>query len=196
MSTENMSEQQSLKTIQEMINTARQEHAADAAFYFVLWGVLVMLFSILSFVALRTNASWQPFTYVVFIVGAVVSIVRSKKEDKEETSKSRHDDLYKFVWSGVGICLGITWGFAGIIGLGNIIPVSLMIYGLASFITGGTIKYYPSLIGSIVCFLCVIVALNVTFEWQNLVCAFAVMCVHVLPGLMMMRDKNKGREYA
>jgi MFS family permease len=192
MNTEQMHEEQSFEIIQNMINTAKQEHSTGAAFYFVLWGLVVMAFSILTFFALHTHGDWQPWSYNVFLVGGIVSIIHSKRADKKETTKSWFDNLYMFVWSGVGICLGITWGFAGVIGIANVIPISLMVYGFASFITGGTIKYHPSLIGSIICFLCVIVALNLTFEWQNLVCAFAVLCAHVIPGVMMM-TKSKGR---
>lgn len=86
-------------------------------------------------------------------------------------------------------------GFASVIGLSNLIPVSLLVYGLASFITGGTTKYYPSLVGALICFACAAIALNVGFAWQNLICAAAVFAVHVIPGLIMLR-KNARRGYA
>jgi hypothetical protein len=73
------------------------------------------------------------------------------------------------------------------LGLQNIIPVILMLYALANFITGGVTRYYPSLVGAIVCFACVVVAFNLSFAYQNLVCAFAVLCTHVIPGLMMKK---------
>lgn len=195
MSTDNISEKQSIELINDMINTAKQEHHGGAAFYFILWGCIVILFSILTFFAIQTHADWQPWTYNLFAAGGIISIIRSKRDDKVEKVKSWYDSLYMYVWSGIGIGIGLTWGFVGILGLNNVIPVTLILYALANFITGGVSKFYPSLVGGIICFVCVVVAFNLSFAYQNLVCAFAVLCAHVIPGLMM-KKYYAGKGYA
>jgi hypothetical protein len=187
MSTDNMNEKQSLELIENMIKTAKQEHHVGGAFFFILWGCIVMLYSMLTFYAVQTHAEWQPWTYNLFLIGGIVSIIRSKRDDKVEQVKSWYDDLYMYVWSGAGICLGITAVFGPMLGLNNVLPVTMLIYGLANFITGGVTKYYPSLVGSIICFACVIIAFNLSFAYQNLLCAFAVLCTHLIPGLMMRK---------
>lgn len=196
MSQSNMSEKQSLDIINDMLTNAKEEDAGGSAFYFILWGIIVMVFSVLTYYAIITKAAWQPWTYMLFLIGGIASFIRSKSDDKKEIAKSRYDRLYMFVWSGVGICLGLSWGFVALIGINNILPVSLLFYGLASFITGGVSRYYPSLIGSIICFVCVIFAFQTDFVHQNLICAFAVFCVHVIPGLMMNRYYKGKKRYA
>lgn len=195
MDTRNFNEKQSLDIIQDMIGKAKQEDSGGAGFYFILWGLIVMVFSILTYIAIKTKSNWQPMTYSIFAIGGIISYFRSRKDDKEEKVKSWYDTLYMFVWSGVGICLGLTWGFALPLGIENIIPVSLMLYGLASFITGGVTKYRPSLLGAIICFICVIFAFSLNFAYQNLLMAFAVLCVHVIPGIMMKQHYRK-KNYA
>ncbi len=187
MDTDNINEKQSIELIESMIKTARQDNYSSGAFYYILWGIIVMVFSILMFVAIQTHAEWQPWTFSLFALGGLISFLRSRRDDRVEKSKSWFDDLYMYVWSGTGICIGFVWGFSMMLGLQNIIPVILMLYALANFITGGVTRYYPSLVGAIVCFACVVVAFNLSFAYQNLVCAFAVLCTHVIPGLMMKK---------
>jgi len=185
MEEKKLSEKESIEVIENMIHAASREQSSASAFYFILWGAVIMVYSLLSFVALTTQATWLPFASWLFIAGAVASIIHSKRRDKVETTRSWFDTLYVFVWAGTSVCIGITWVFLQKLGVTNVIPISLMLYGLASFITGGTTRYYPSLAGGIISFVCVIFAFRLSFAYQHLICAFAVLCVHVIPGVMM-----------
>ncbi len=181
----NINQKESLDIIEDMIKTAREDYSSGAAYYFVLWGTIMALYSLANYFSITANNETSSLSYLLFAAGGILSYIRSKKDDKTEQAIARHDRLYMFVWSGVGICLAIIWTLAPKLGLSNIIPVSLMVYALASFTTGGTIKYTPSLIGAIICFICVVIALFVNFAQQYLVCAVAVLAVHIMPGLMM-----------
>jgi len=196
MANDKINEKDSLEIIRSMVTIARREHSAGAAYYYILWGAIVMFFSIATFCCLQFNMlAWQPYTYMLFLVGGILSMIHSKKYDKEEKTASWFDDLYKYVWIAISIGLGLTWAFVGVIGFSNIIPISLLLYGMGAFITGGVIRFYPSLVGGIICFLCVIVSFNVGLALQSLICAFAVLCAHLIPGILMKKS-NKLHTYA
>ncbi len=180
-------EKDSLNLINEMMHTARREQPAHAPFYLVMWGLIVIAFSLVNFFSVRNTGTIQPLAYNLFALGGLLSWWYSRKTDKEEKTVSWYNSLYVFVWSGVGICLALIWSFVPVLGIHNIIPSILMVYALASYITGGVTKYRPSIFGACVCFVCVIFAFGVSFAYQYLVMAVAVMAAHVIPGLMMRR---------
>jgi hypothetical protein len=97
-----------------------------------------------------------------------------------------------FVWSGVAICFAVIVIFTMKIGIDNIIPLTLLMYVFASFVTGGTTKFYPSLIGAILCLVCSILAFNLSFAQQFLCNAAAVLLVHIVPGAIMNRKYKRG----
>ncbi len=181
----NMKQQDSMNIIKDMMLTAREEYSAGAAYYFVLWGIIMMIYSIINYIGLSTGNGWESWSTILFAIGGILSFIKSKQTDKTENAVGRHDRLYMFVWGGVGACLAVTWGLGTVLGVNAIIPVTLMLYALASFITGGTTKYTPSIVGSIICMLFAVAAMFLNFAMQNLVCAAAVLFVHVIPGLMM-----------
>ena len=185
MSTENFNEKQSLHVIEDMIHAAKKEQSSASAYYFVLWGIIVILYSLLTYYALITHASWQPTVYTIFAIGGILSFIHSKRQDKTETTKGLFDNLYSYIWIAVATCIGLIWVFAAVMGINNIIPVTLLFYSQASFITGCATRYWPSIAGAVICFLCAIFAFSLKYPQQNLVMAFAVLCVHVIPGLMM-----------
>ncbi len=192
MQNENFDERQSINLINEMISTAKQEQTG-AGYYLTLWGILVFIYSVCLYAGISQNIPALANAWLLFPLGGVLSLIRSKKDDKKETAKSWYDRLYAFVWGGVGICLGVLGIFVMDKGIYIYMPTVLVIYGLASFITGGTTRYYPSLIGAVVCFVCAIFAFHIQDATQFLVHAFAVLCVHIIPGAMMKsyyRKKN------
>ncbi len=187
MTQENLSGEQSIRIIEDMIKTAKREETG-AGYFLVLWGIVVFLYSMAMYIGLAMkDETISSFAWIVFPVGAILSYVKNRKNDKTEKTKSWYDDLYMFVWVGVGICFGIIIIFAPKLGMANIIPLTMLMYVFASFVTGGTTRFYPSIIGAILCLVCVIIAFNVTFAEQFLYNGLGVLFVHIMPGIIMDR---------
>jgi hypothetical protein len=102
---ENLSPEESLRVIQAMIDKTKTS-VADKSFYFLLWGWLVLVGSLLQyflFVIVKTpqhGAAWS-----IMFVGIIVSIVRGAKE-KSGPVKTYVDEGLTSIW----ICLYIVQG--------------------------------------------------------------------------------------
>ena len=184
MQNDPLSEKQSLDLIEEMIITAKQEQIG-AAFYFILWGILTFIYAICMFLAVYYKIQWLAYSWVLFPIGGVLSILRVKRDDRIEKTKSISDRVYGFVWGAAGfyICVIISFGMK--IGAENVMPLIILMYALASFITGGITKYYPSVFGSLFCAVCAVFAFIFDVQYQFLLCAAAITGTHIIPGLMM-----------
>jgi hypothetical protein len=193
MTPDNLSNKESIAIIESMIQTAKRE-STGAGYYFLLWGIIVFVHSVFMYYSIYHNvaADWQGLSWSVFAIGGIFSFVHSKRTEKIEKTKSWYDTLYGFVWSGVGICLAITWlYFSWKNNWQYIIPIVIMQYGFASFITGGTTKFYPSLMGAIIAFGFAFAAFNLNIAYQFLCMAAAVLIVHIIPGYLLYRKYTK-----
>jgi uncharacterized membrane protein YhaH (DUF805 family) len=135
----------SLQTITDAARKARTEKG-HAAYYLVLWGLLIALYAICFFIGLKLSGNIgmeiQSLSWIVFPVGGLLSYLHSRKTSLRETAKPLHDNLYRYVWSGIFLCLAILTIFgAQKSSLGQIIPIVILLFGLAAFITGGVTNF-------------------------------------------------------
>ncbi|MBS1779796.1 MAG: hypothetical protein JST70_10765 [Bacteroidetes bacterium] len=184
MQNESLSEKQSLEIIEDMIHTAKQEQTG-AAYYLTIWGTLTGLYCLSLYIGFTYKLEWLSYAWILFPIGGLLSVLRNRKDEKEEKAKAFSDRLYGFTWGGLGFCAGIIMIFGTKLGIDNVMPVIILLYALAAFITGGVTKYYPSIIGAVLCALCSIFAFNSEFTIQFLYCAAAMVFACIVPGLMM-----------
>lgn len=184
MSNESLSEKQSLGIIEDMIHTARQEQTG-AAYHLTLWGILTGLYCLSLYIGFTYKLEWLSLAWILFPIGGILSVLRSRKDEKEEKTKTFSDRLYGFTWGGLGFCVAIIMLFGTKLGVGNVMPIIILLYALAAFITGGVSKYYPSIIGAVLCAVCSIFAFYSEFTTQFLYCAAAMVWACIVPGMMM-----------
>jgi hypothetical protein len=192
MDEKNINPQESIDIINKAIKDARKE-TDDAYYYLLLWGILLVVFFILSFLASFTFPEHQKLiqsiAYLVFPVGGVWSFLHSRKSERTEKIKSIHENLYAYVWGGVGLCLGVWTLVTQFKGLESYVPVFILLFGFASFITGGVTKFYPSVFGGVVCVICAAVA-NISPVYQCLYGALGILAATVIPGFIMVFNKK------
>jgi len=181
----------SLKTIEDAIMQAKTERTG-ARFYYILWGLLMLLHYTLLYVTARYPALngglADTLIYIVFPVGGLLSYFRSRKDAKKETVIPHFEKVYLYGFSGFALSYGIIF-IASVYSIPEL-PVSLfpLLLGLAVFVTGGITKFMPSVICGIAGIICTGISLNTELETRYALAALSSFIVCVIPGYLM---KNK-----
>jgi len=185
-----LNEAQSFDIIQKMINTVKSE-IDDNSFYNLLWGWLVFAASLGHFLLLRSGYAYPFITWALMPAGGIVTALYAAKHERQKKVRTYLDDLMKYVLIAFLVSLGLVLFFMSRLQL-NTYPMVMMVYGIWLFISGGTIRFRPLMIGGIINWLLSIVAFFVSFEAQLLLLAVAVLSGYILPGYLF-RAKYKQR---
>lgn len=188
MKSNNFQPGDSLKTIEAAIQQTKSE-STGARFYYILWGLMLMLHFALRYVTSHyPNLSGSLTTtliYLVFPIGGLLSYLRSKKDDKKETIKLHYEKVYVFGFGGFAIAYGII--FLATVISNRELPIILfpLLLGLTVFFTGGMTRFRPSIICGIIGIICTGISVNATIETQYALAAMASLITLVIPGYLM-----------
>jgi hypothetical protein len=195
-----MNTETNLTIIENMLYTARKEVKDNGAF-FLLWGWLVFIASICQSAIywLGLNHKTFPLTSHISIaldgmawlilmpLGGILTIIISKKEQKQERVKTWFDDVMKYLWIAFGVMLFIIFFAMGHLGI-DLFSIVIGLYGLGIFITGGILKFKPLLIGGIINWVLAITSLFLTPEYVNLCLAASVLIGFIIPGYLLKKQ--------
>lgn len=190
------SEQESLRIIGQMIQTAKKEQN-DNGIGWIIWGWLLFAASFLSWLNIKmdwfsTFFFWNFFGAATLILLAIEVFKHFFVKERVQV-KTYTKDLYEKL--NIGFCISMlllilsmnlgvhpTKGFALLLGL----------YGFWILIYGAVLNFKPSIIGAYITWAFAFTSLFVpTFEWTMLLHAFAVLCGYIIPGHLANREFNK-----
>ena len=192
-----------MKIIEEMMYTARKEVKDNGAF-FLLWGWLVFIAAMgqaiihwLGYsqntipVGSHVNIAIDGITWLILMpLGGILSVIISRKEQKEEKIRTWFDDVMKYLWIAFGVVLFIILFAMNYLNV-NLYPILIALYGLGLFITGGTLKFRPLIFGGIICWVLAMVALFVSNEYATLCLALSVLIGYIIPGYMLKKQAGE-----
>jgi hypothetical protein len=191
MNDEKFSPEQSLKVIQSMIDKTRQD-MSDNSIYLLVWGWLAFLAFIGQFI-LKHIYDYEKHYMVwsVTFVGILFSIYQGRKEKKEIKARTYIDESMKHLWAGMAICFFVLSMILTKLGWGTVVfPFFIMLYGLGTFVSGKIIQFKPLVIGGIIAWILAIGAVYVSYDYQMLFGAAAILISYIIPAYML-RAKNK-----
>lgn len=184
-----LSNQKSLQIIEEMVQKARFNFSGNA-FYFILWGVLLLASSIFEFTASQlgySSIAWLGWP-VVSIIGGLISAFYSSK-NKESNQILHLDRMYVQVWIAFGLTLFVL--IFGLVYKGiNPNPFVMMLAALPTYLTGKIIGFKPLVYGGIVFGALGVVSLFVPSGMVSLVYSLSMILGYIIPGFMMKSIKN------
>lgn len=184
---EQLSETESLDIIQKMISTVKSE-MEDDSFYYLLWGWLVLIASIIQYVLIKMEVGWNYIGWLILMpLGGLITTIYSYRQEKKKRFRTYIDEMMKYVLISFLVSLLIVLFSQSILQL-NTYPMVLMIYGMWLFVSGAAIKFKPLIIGGIINWILCIVSLFYVFEVQLLLLASAVLLGYIIPGHLL---KNK-----
>jgi hypothetical protein len=180
---------ESLDIIKNMI-TKTQRQYSDDSFYYIMWGWLVLIASIMHFVFIQLNVVQAPMVWFLMPIGGVVSMIYGAKQSKKEKVKTHVNTFMGYLWSAMVISMIIVLAM-GFRLEDKTYPVLILIYGIGTFVSGGLLNFKPLIIGGIICFILSVVSFFLIFEYQLLFIALAMLVSYIVPGhLLKAKFKN------
>ena len=137
-----ISEKDSLLLIGEMIRATKARISEDG-FLYLLWGWLVLAASLGQFVLLQLDYKYHDATWSLMFVGAAISIAYALRKSKTKPVTTYVDEFMAYVWGAFIVTLVTVLVYMSKIGPANAYPVILLLYGIATFVSGGALKFRP-----------------------------------------------------
>lgn len=216
----NLSPQESLKLITEMMQKAKNEFYATGISA-LLWGGVITFCGIYSYLGVTFN--W-PFKYDVWYLTSIAIIPQifiTVKEGKPKGAKQRMDGVgaawiaFVFTMIGLGIYTGITIPYTVVNSfkaehlelllkntqdnsIKTIQPftpkfssVYLLIYAFPTLITGIGRCFKPMIYGAVICYICFIISCFCSDTIDLLLQSVAAISCWLIPGLILQKRFKK-----
>jgi len=145
-----MTAQESLALIAEMMNNSRKAILRSSASHFILWGILLTVFSLVIFFLWHAGGGpvWNMLWFAMPVLGYALAFILRKKEGPVPTNE-------------IGRLLGPIWGTFGFFSMClsaiavfwvpmHITLIIVIILGLAESISGVVLKNWPIIIAGAV----------------------------------------------
>ena len=214
MGQDKMSEQDSLRLIEQMIHKAKNSYH-DKGIGPMLWGSVITFCSLVTFCRIQFNFK-LPFDIWLLTLAAIIpQIIISSKEKRQRKVKSYNDDAMDYIWMCFGIAIFLlvhintnlvevlNTVFKDYRALGGKAPafnyydyssaMMLLLYGMPTIITGGIMKFKPMLYGGILCWVCCVVTVYTSIKVDLLLTALSATCAWLIPGIILWRRYKKGQ---
>lgn len=188
-----MSATDSMRLIQEMIHTAKQD-LSNNSFDLLLWGWLVFAAALTHYGLLQIGYNNGALAWPVLMgLGSVAAFVHGARRARRERIRTAQQDFMIYLWTGFGVLMIMLIGMGAVYGWSKSYPLIIALYGLGTFATGGALRFRPLIWGGAACWLLATVAFRVSFETQLLLVAAAVLVAYIVPGHLLKNQYRRGR---
>lgn len=214
MEDKQLTEQESLQLIQQMISRAKNNFV-DTGIGPILWGAVISLCSIVQFLIIQFQ--WHlPFDiWILALVAIIPQIFISVQERRERKAKGWDDDIMGYVW----LCFGI--GVFMINFINNVAADAfnpllsdyreitgkehvpnywtyassylLFVFGYPTIVTGAARKFRLMTIGGIVCWVSALVSAFTVTKFDFLLMAVSAALAWLIPGIVLRKKYLKGK---
>ena len=187
------SHEDGLKTIYAMITSTKNTIGENYLFY-LLWGYLVGLAGISEYILIRVvNYERHYMVWPVLMgLGMVVSGVLTLRRQKSSTHRTFIGNIMSYLWGGWLVSFMIIMYFSTQLQNHSLImPLTMVMYGLGIFISGGIISYRPLIIGGIISWVAALVAYFQPYNVQLLLMTATVIVSYIIPGHMLRIEAKK-----
>ncbi|MBR6363248.1 MAG: hypothetical protein IKR88_08220 [Bacteroidales bacterium] len=193
-----LSARQSLDLITETLNRSRKEITRVNGKYFILWGILMTVFSLVVcyFWRISGKAQWNILWFAMPLVGYPFVYHMSKKDEKLPSNMV--SKIIKGIWTLYGIfacsmatvCMVIASTFTETSSMG-VTPALVLLFGIAESISGIVLKNWFIIIGGWIIGIggVIIYYLSGVNAEQMLIFAFAGIIL-ALTGVIVKRQNN------
>ena len=190
MSNKELSKDESLQLITDMIGQAKRNVAKGGSFYFLIWGWVVLFANLGHYLIAKFD--WYDYPYIVWVLtipAAVLSIVHGAKEDKKARVKSHLDRLYSMIWFAVFVGVMIILIFMEDVNY-NLNAIILTFAGIGTFISGYALRFTPLIMGGVALWVASVVAFNFNPLDQYLVAAVGILAGYLIPGYLLRKAES------
>lgn len=188
------SHEEGLKTIYAMIESAKSRIGKNY-YYYLLWGYLVVAACLSEYLLITAVGYFYHYlVWPVFMgLGLLIHIIFTYRQKAIRKSSTYIRSFMSFLWWGWAISYLILILFVNFEQTYTIIfPITLAMYGMVIFVSGGVIKFRPLIIGGIIAWAAAIVTYFIPYTVQLPVMAVVVVIAYLVPGYILKRlSKNE-----
>jgi hypothetical protein len=192
---QNFSAEQSLQVIRSMIEKAKQDVASNS-FYFLLWGWLIFTAAIVHFVLMKlTDFEYPYIAWNLMWIGGIASMIKGIKDSRKTVVKTFVGEAMKYFGISQAILYG---GLIFIFGRYDLWHVSfafyILMYAVACFFMGSLLQFPLLRWTGLLCIPIIIVSVYVSFQWQLLLLALAILISYIIPGhVLSAKEKHQNK---
>ncbi len=190
---ENFNPEQSLKLINGIIHSAKNK-LADDGFQFIFWGWLILVCALTSYISVKINFDAGFWVWAILPrLGGIFSSIYGMKQAKKSKVKTYIDTYLAYLWGAFLLAMVITLVFGNTHGIKATYFFLMLLYGIATLITGGILNFKPLIIGSLFSFALAVLSVFLGEVDQFLCISAALLFSYVIPG-HLLRSKFKSQE--
>lgn len=182
--------QQSLDVITAMIQQTKGNMQKNS-FYFLLWGWTIVIANLGVYLLIKFSEVSNPYLmYLLTIVSAIISVVYGFRKGKRAIVSTHLDNVYHWLWIGLGVNCFVLWIFGGQIGW-QLNAVIVTMSAVPTLISGVLLKFKPLIYGGVVFWVFGVLIFLTKNENQFLFTAIAVTLGYLVPGYLLKNsDKH------
>lgn len=190
MEEKNITEQESLLIIQQMINKSKQQ-LHDRSKYFFMWGIAVFVCAIAQYIMLKMLMTHTQRVWLLMPVLAMVHVIIASREIKKQKVVTHNNNAIRSLWLALGISFFILAIMAQKISF-DMLPFLILFYGIGTFTTGRIIQFKPLVFGGLSCFILCIAVNYIDGAEKLLILALSVLVSYIIPAIFLKREfKNQ-----
>ncbi len=186
MEEKEISENESLRIIQQMIERARNS-IIDKGTWPIYWGAIITFCSLFLLAEIKVQ-KFLPFDiFMITIPAMVVQIIIIIYQKSK--GKVRPVGLYQKAIAYVWIAFAVSMLLISFTPGGNSPVVYFVLYGIPTFATGGIVNFKPMTIGGIICWICALIVIffKVDSTIKVLLVAICSISAWLIPGIILRR---------
>ena len=187
-------QEQSLEMIQSMISISRQNFR-EGGFYYILWGSLFFLAAIAQYILYSVYSSdlhWMSWL-VAGALALLIGIVLMATRKRTARVRTYIDRMNFYLWTAFVICI-IFIGFLASqrqVSQIQVNPLIIMLYGFATFISGGMLRFKWLIAGAIAAWIIAVISVFQDYGTQMLLVAVTILLSYLIPGILLNYTKEE-----
>jgi hypothetical protein len=194
MENNNLQVTESMDIINKMINNAKNK-LADDGFLLIFWGWLVIAAALIHYITFKLNIDYGYLTWIIMMpLGGIFSAIYGHKQGKKHAAKTYVGTYLGYLWGAFVIGMVITLGLMPFHGIKFTYFGLMILYGIATFISGGLLEFKPLVWGSLVSFACAVISVFLGEIDQLLIISVALLGSYIIPGYLL-RAKFKSQQH-
>jgi hypothetical protein len=212
MEQQNMTGEESLRLIGEMIQKAKNSYH-DSGLGPILWGTVITFCSLVTWAQIHFGFSLPFDIWLLTLLAVIPQIIIVHKEKKIRKARRYDETMMDYVWT----CFGISIALLIFININIIIKLTpvfqkyvdvtggrpeynyssfmtsffLLLYGIPTIITGGCQQLKPMLWGGVLCWVCCVISVFTKTEADMLLTALSATCAWLIPGIILRKKYLK-----
>lgn len=186
-----MTGQESLQIINQMIREARK-NLSETSIFFLIWGGLLAAAGLVEFLLIKQGFSAPYIVWpIAGVSGGIISSVIGKKMSIEKGMSTLWDRMSFALWTSFFITLVI---FIACCVISDINPGAyiMVLTGLPTITTGIILRFKPLIIGGICFWICGIAGFFISNLYLPLLFTVAITLGYILPGLLLREAERNG----